>query len=33
MYEGEIVTELGPDATEEEIGLAMLGGGKKEAVA
>jgi simple sugar transport system ATP-binding protein len=32
IYEGQIVAEYGPDASEEEIGLAMLGG-KKEATA
>jgi len=26
MYEGEIVGEFGPDATEQELGVAMLGG-------
>ncbi len=26
VYEGEIVGEYGPDATEEELGVAMLGG-------
>jgi ABC-type uncharacterized transport system ATPase subunit len=26
MYEGEIVAEYGPDATEEELGIAMTGG-------
>ena len=26
MYEGEIVGEYGPDVTEEELGVAMLGG-------
>ncbi|HMI99192.1 MAG TPA: ABC transporter ATP-binding protein [Gaiellaceae bacterium] len=31
IYEGRIVAEHGPDATEEEIGLEMLGGGKKDA--
>jgi simple sugar transport system ATP-binding protein len=34
MYEGEIVGEYGPDVTEEELGVAMLGGTKEaEAVA
>jgi ABC-type uncharacterized transport system ATPase subunit len=34
MYEGEIVGEYGPDVTEEELGVAMLGGTRKaEAVA
>jgi simple sugar transport system ATP-binding protein len=32
IYEGQIVAEYGPDVSEEEIGLAMLGG-KKEATA
>ncbi len=32
VYEGRIVGEFGPDATEEELGFAMLGGAK-EAVA
>jgi general nucleoside transport system ATP-binding protein len=26
MYEGAIVAEYGPDATEEELGIAMIGG-------
>ena len=33
MYEGEIVGEFGPDATEEELGVAMLGGATEEAAA
>jgi simple sugar transport system ATP-binding protein len=33
IYEGRIVGEYGPDATEEELGIAMTGGGRKEAVA
>ena len=34
MYEGEIVGEFPPSATEEELGLAMTGGGRgQEAVA
>ena len=35
MYEGEIVGEYGPDVTEEELGMAMLGGTREaeEAVA
>jgi simple sugar transport system ATP-binding protein len=34
MYEGEIVGEFSPDVSEEELGLAMLGGGReKEAAA
>ena len=30
MYEGEIVGEYGPDATEQELGIAMLGGTREE---
>ena len=26
IYEGRIVAELSPDATDEELGIAMLGG-------
>jgi simple sugar transport system ATP-binding protein len=26
IYEGRIVAELSPDATDEELGVAMLGG-------
>jgi simple sugar transport system ATP-binding protein len=33
IYEGEIVAEFTPSATEEEIGVAMTGGGRSEAVA
>ncbi len=33
MYEGQIVGEYGPDVTEEELGIAMLGGGKAEEAA
>jgi simple sugar transport system ATP-binding protein len=34
MYEGEIVGEFSPDVSEEELGVAMLGGGReKEAAA
>jgi general nucleoside transport system ATP-binding protein len=33
MFEGEIVGEYGPDATEEELGIAMTGGRRKETVA
>jgi simple sugar transport system ATP-binding protein len=33
MYEGEIVGEYGSDASEEELGVAMLGGGKEEVAA
>ena len=28
IYEGEIVGEFPPDATEEELGIAMTGGGR-----
>jgi len=31
IYEGRIVAELGPDATDEELGVAMLGGKVKAA--
>ncbi len=30
LYEGRIVGEYGPDAGEEELGIAMTGGGRKE---
>ena len=33
MYEGEIAGEFGPEATEEELGIAMLGGAREEEVA
>ncbi|HXG75614.1 MAG TPA: ABC transporter ATP-binding protein [Gaiellaceae bacterium] len=33
MYEGEIVGEFGPDASEEELGVAMLGGAREGAAA
>jgi hypothetical protein len=33
MYEGEIVAEHAAGANEEEIGIEMLGAGRKEAVA
>ncbi len=33
IYEGEIVGEFAPDATEEELGVAMTGGGRGEAAA
>jgi general nucleoside transport system ATP-binding protein len=33
MYEGRIVAEYGPDVSEEELGLAMTGGVREEAVA
>ena len=31
IFEGEIVGEFPPDATEEELGVAMIGGGRKAA--
>ena len=31
IYEGRIVGEFPPDATEEELGIAMTGGGRREA--
>jgi general nucleoside transport system ATP-binding protein len=31
IYEGRIVGEYTPDATEEELGIAMTGGGRREA--
>ena len=33
IYEGEIVGEYGPDVTEQELGIAMLGGTREEAPA
>jgi simple sugar transport system ATP-binding protein len=33
MYEGEIAAEFGPGVTEEECGIAMLGGAQAEATA
>ena len=33
IYEGEIVGEFPPTATEEELGVAMTGGGKREIAA
>jgi simple sugar transport system ATP-binding protein len=33
MFEGQIVGEYGPDATEEELGIAMTGGRRKEPAA
>jgi hypothetical protein len=30
MYEGEIAGEFPPSATEEELGVAMTGGGRGE---
>ncbi len=32
MYDGRVVAELGPEASEEEFGVAMLGGGRREQV-
>jgi hypothetical protein len=31
MYGGRIVGEYGPDATDEELGVAMTGGTREEA--
>jgi general nucleoside transport system ATP-binding protein len=31
IFEGELVGEFGPDASEEELGVAMTGGGRKAA--
>jgi simple sugar transport system ATP-binding protein len=31
IYEGQIVSEFTPDVPEEELGIAMTGGGRKEA--
>jgi ABC-type uncharacterized transport system ATPase subunit len=33
IYEGEIVAEFTPDVSEEELGIAMTGGGREEAEA
>jgi general nucleoside transport system ATP-binding protein len=33
IYEGEIVAEFGPDVSEQELGIAMTGGGREEAEA
>jgi ABC-type uncharacterized transport system ATPase subunit len=33
IYEGEIVAEFSPDVTEEEIGIAMVGGGREKTAA
>ena len=33
MYEGEIVGEFPPTASEEELGIAMTGGGRGEVAA
>ena len=33
IYEGEIVGEFPPSASEEELGVAMTGGGKREIAA
>ena len=30
MYDGRIVAELAPEESEEEFGVAMLGGGRRE---
>jgi ABC-type uncharacterized transport system ATPase subunit len=32
LYEGRIVGEFGPDASEEELGIAMTGGGRAEVI-
>jgi ABC-type uncharacterized transport system ATPase subunit len=33
IYEGRIVAEFGPDVSEQELGIAMTGGGREEAEA
>jgi simple sugar transport system ATP-binding protein len=33
FYEGRVVGEYGPDASEDEVGVAMTGGGREEAAA
>ena len=33
MYEGRFVGEFTPQATEEELGIAMTGGGRSRGVA
>ena len=33
IFEGRIVGEYSPDVTEEELGIAMTGGGRKEPAA
>jgi simple sugar transport system ATP-binding protein len=33
IYEGRIVAEYPPDVSEEEVGIAMTGGRRQEAVA
>jgi simple sugar transport system ATP-binding protein len=33
LFEGEIVGEYGPDTSEEELGIAMTGGRRKEVAA
>ena len=33
MYEGKIVGEYAPDVSEEELGVAMTGGGREESAA
>jgi simple sugar transport system ATP-binding protein len=33
VFEGRIVSEYGPDVSEDEVGMAMTGVGREEAVA
>jgi simple sugar transport system ATP-binding protein len=33
IFEGQFVGEFGPDVTEEQLGVAMIGGGREEAAA
>jgi hypothetical protein len=33
MFEGEVVGAYGPDVSEEELGIAMTGGRRKETAA
>ena len=33
IYEGQIVGEYSPEVSEEELGIAMTGGGREEEVA
>jgi hypothetical protein len=33
MFEGRIVGEFSPDVTEEELGIAMTGGGREQEAA
>jgi ABC-type uncharacterized transport system ATPase subunit len=33
IYEGEVVAEFSPDVSEEEIGIAMVGGGREKSAA